>query len=80
MKKNIIGLIISVFIGGCAQYSYVQPGKTVRQMEQDKLQCEYDAEKATVYIQNRITAAFKRAGLIEDCMKMKGYKLEEVSK
>jgi len=80
MKKiKIVSLIASSFLLlGCAQTRFVQVGKTITERNRALMICDYEAEKATMYIRSPFEAAYRHVEIRNRCMMINGYSLEDV--
>ena len=80
MVKALGAFACVVALAGCApQQAWFHSTATPEQFNRDKLECEYDARKATVNIRSGIEAGFEQANLQRMCMQVKGYELRRVA-
>ena len=79
-KKSLIVLFLlcsMISLTGCASYEWRHPTKTQADFDRDKIQCEYEAQKATAYYAYDFVAqveqAKQRTQIFNMCMQTKGY-------
>ena len=68
-------LFVLLSFVGCAEYRYVQEGRTVHEVEQDTFQCEDKILAEHQRLPN--TSAKEIQQLRDNCMSAKGYRLRE---
>lgn len=68
--KIIMYCLIIVTLMGCVT-RYTKPNFNQSQFEQDKAECFYEADKATIG-----TFGFDIGRLVDQCMKIRGYRIE----
>ena len=74
MRRVIVSLVILLTVG-CVESRYTQEGKRAMEAEQDVLRCEDKILKEHQGLVN--TTADERQKLRDDCMKEKGYAVQE---
>jgi hypothetical protein len=77
-------MALALLCGGCARTVWDKPGATAADFERDKLECEYEANKATASlgssgrglgnaIGDGIDQGLRNAELATQCMRVRGY-------
>jgi len=75
--KTIL-LITTLLFTGCTQTQFTQPGKTTTQRDRAFMKCDYEAQKATMYIRSPFEGAYRHLEIRNRCMAIEGYYLERV--
>ena len=68
-------ILTMVLVAGCAQSTWHHQTANQQQFARDKLECEYEAQKATAGIRSGIEAGYEQGSLQIMCMKVRGYEL-----
>lgn len=66
-------LIVLIAVSGCAQGKWYHPTADQAKFEQDRRECQYDAEKATVNLRSGIEAGMQQSSFMRQCMQIRGY-------
>ena len=69
---QLVGLVLA---GGCGQTCYYRPGATLSEAKRDCQKCMYEGMKATASQYDSFAAAWNKAQIVDQCMKLKGYGL-----
>jgi hypothetical protein len=70
MKRFIAVCAAVAVLAGCASAKWTKPNGDNSQFEQDKAQCVYEVDLNT---QNAPFNPFAKRGLIEECLRTRGY-------
>jgi hypothetical protein len=81
MKNIILAAMACISVAGCAQSTWVKPGGTQSQFNQDQAACKYDADKAAApsMASSGLLSGLQSATLAKECMEAHGYTLERAS-
>ena len=74
MRKALLATCSLVLVGCAQPGKWYHPTANQAQFEQDRLRCNYDAEKAVVNIQSGFRAGYELARLRSMCMESHGYR------
>ncbi len=79
-KKYLIVIFLALMMGtlsGCATYEWRHPTKNQSDFDRDRIQCEYEAQKATAYyaydFAAQVEQSMQRTKIFNMCMQTKGY-------
>lgn len=75
MKKGLF--VAAIMLTGCVQTEWVKDNYKTQERDKDLAACEYEAKKATAASMD-LGAGWDRAVLAQDCMKLKGYNLQQI--
>jgi len=75
--KTIL-LFTALLFTGCVHTQFVHPNKTASQRDHTLMKCDYEAQKATMYIRSPFEGAYRHVEMRNQCMSIEGYYLERV--
>jgi len=76
MKVILVAAVI--LFTGCAQTQFVHPNKTTPERDRMLIKCDYEAQKATMYIRSPFEGAYRHIEIRNRCMVIEGYSFETI--
>jgi hypothetical protein len=65
-------IVLMLLLAGCAG-QWERPGATQASLDADRLQCKYEADKATAAIANPVAAGMQESTVTASCLRSKGW-------
>jgi hypothetical protein len=65
-------IVLMLLLTGCAG-QWERPGATQASLDADRLQCKYEADKATAAIANPVAAGMQESTIMSSCLRAKGW-------